>query len=85
VQLLSTANQAAVAIENTKLMSETIAMQEALETRKLVERAKGILIREDKISEDEAYRRIQQKSMKLRKSMREISEAIILAAEIKEQ
>jgi signal transduction protein with GAF and PtsI domain len=86
VQLLSTvANQAAVAIENTKLMSETIAMQEALETRKLVERAKGLLIREDKISEDEAYRRIQQKSMKLRKSMREISEAIILAAEIKEQ
>jgi len=86
VQLLSTvANQAAVAIENTKLMSETIAMQEALETRKLVERAKGILIREDKISENEAYRSIQQKSMKLRKSMREISEAIILAAEIKEQ
>jgi GAF domain-containing protein len=86
VQLLSTvANQAAVAIENTKLMSETIAMQEALETRKLVERAKGILIRGEKISEDEAYRRIQQKSMNLRKSMREISEAIILAAEIKEQ
>jgi signal transduction protein with GAF and PtsI domain len=86
VQLLSTvANQAAVAIENTKLMSETIAMQEALETRKLVERAKGILIKGEKISEDEAYRRIQQKSMNLRKSMREISEAIILAAEIKEQ
>ena len=84
IQLLSTvANQAAVAIENTKLMTETLAMQEALETRKLVERAKGILIREDKLSEDEAYRMIQQKSMKLRKSMREISEAIILAAEIK--
>ncbi|MEW5977753.1 MAG: GAF domain-containing protein [Acidobacteriota bacterium] len=84
VQILSTvANQAAVAIENTKLMSETMAMQEALETRKVVERAKGILIKEDSISEEEAYRRIQQKSMKLRKSMREISEAIILAAEIK--
>ena len=84
IQLLSTvANQAAVAIENTKLMTETLAMQEALETRKLVERAKGVLIREEKLSEDEAYRMIQQKSMKLRKSMREISEAIILAAEIK--
>ncbi len=84
IQLLSTvANQAAVAIENTKLMTETLAMQDALETRKLVERAKGILIKEENISESEAYRRIQQKSMKLRKSMREISEAIILAAEIK--
>ena len=86
VQLLSTvANQAAVAIENTKLMSETIAMQELLETRKLVERAKGLLIRSEGIGEAEAYRRIQIKSMNLRKSMREISEAIILAAEIKEE
>jgi signal transduction protein with GAF and PtsI domain len=86
IQLLSTvANQAAVAIENTKLMSETIAMQEQLETRKLVERAKGILIRSEGIGEAEAYRRIQIKSMNLRKSMREISEAIILAAEIKEE
>jgi GAF domain-containing protein len=84
IQLLSAvANQAAVAIENTKLMTETLAMQEALETRKLVERAKGVLIREEQLSENEAYRMIQQKSMKLRKSMREISEAIILAAEIK--
>ncbi len=83
--LLTVANQAAVAIENTKLMSETMAMQELLETRKLVERAKGILIRSERIAEDEVYRRIQVKSMNLRKSMREISEAIILAAEIKEQ
>jgi len=86
VQLLSTvANQAAVAIENTKLMSVTMAMQEQLETRKLVERAKGILIRSEGIGEAEAYRRIQIKSMNLRKSMREISEAIILAAEMKEE
>ncbi|HVN77657.1 MAG TPA: GAF domain-containing protein [Terriglobia bacterium] len=86
VQLLSTvANQAAVAVENTKLMSVTMAMQEQLETRKLVERAKGILIRSEGIGEAEAYRRIQIKSMNLRKSMREISEAIILAAEMKEE
>ncbi len=81
--LTSVANQAAVAIQNAKLMSETIAMREALETRKIVERAKGILLKEERIAEAEAYRRIQQKSMKLRKSMREISEAIILAAEVK--
>jgi signal transduction protein with GAF and PtsI domain len=86
IQLLSTvASQVAVAIENTKLLGETMAMQEMLETRKLVERAKGILIRSDMISEEDAYRRIQVKSMNLRKSMKEISEAIILAAEIKEQ
>jgi signal transduction protein with GAF and PtsI domain len=86
IQLISTiANQAAVAIENTKLMSETMAMQEALETRKLVERAKGFLIRSERIAEEEAYRRIQQKSMNLRKTMREISEAIILAAELRGQ
>jgi signal transduction protein with GAF and PtsI domain len=84
IQLISTiANQAAVAIENTKLMSETMAMQEALETRKLVERAKGFLIRSERITEEEAYRRIQQKSMNLRKTMREISEAIVLAAELR--
>jgi AmiR/NasT family two-component response regulator len=84
IQLISTvANQAAVAIENTKLMADTLSMQEALQTRKLVERAKGLLIKEERITEDEAYRRIQQKSMKLRKSMREIAEAIVLAAEIK--
>ena len=81
--LTSVANQAAVAIQNAKLMSETIAMKEALETRKIVERAKGILLKEERLAEADAYRRIQQKSMKLRKSMREISEAIILAAEVK--
>jgi GAF domain-containing protein len=81
--LTSVANQAAVAIQNAKLISETIAMREALETRKIVERAKGILLKEERLAEAEAYRRIQQKSMKLRKSMREISEAIILAAEVK--
>lgn len=81
--LTSVANQAAVAIQNTKLMSETITMREALKTRKLVERAKGILLREEQLTEATAYRRIQQKSMKLRKSMREISEAIILADEVK--
>jgi signal transduction protein with GAF and PtsI domain len=85
IQLVTTiASQAAVAIENTKLMSETMAMQGALETRKLIERAKGLLIRSERISEEEAYRRIQQKSMNLRKSMREISEAIILAAEMRQ-
>ncbi len=83
IKVLSTvANQAAVAIENTKLMSEKVAMQEASETRKAVERAKGILMKEYKISEPEAFKLIQRQSMNTRKSMREIAEAIILASEI---
>lgn len=84
VNILQTvANQAAVAIENTKLVEQSSAMQEALETRKAVERAKGILMRQGKVSEEEAFRLIQRQSMNTRKTMREIAEAIILASEIK--
>lgn len=73
------ANQAAVAIENTELLVRTRIIQEELEVRKLVERAKDILMRDHGLSGDEAYRRIQRKSMNTRKTMREIAEAIILA------
>lgn len=76
------ANQAAVAIENTKLIEETLALKEALETRKIIERAKGILMKELNLSEDEAHRLINKKSMDMRKSMREIAEAIILSSDL---
>ncbi|NKE72491.1 GAF and ANTAR domain-containing protein [Nitrospiraceae bacterium HYJII51-Mn-bac16s-1-B09] len=81
--LQTVANQAAVAIENTTLVQQSSAMQEALETRKAVERAKGILMKQGKISEEESFRLIQRQSMNTRKTMREIAEAIILASEIK--
>jgi K+-sensing histidine kinase KdpD len=61
-----------------RLESENSALSDRLETRKLVERAKGILQRELKISEEDAYRTIQRDSQQRRKSMREISELIIL-------
>jgi len=77
--LTSIANQAAVAIENTELMVKSKVIQEELETRKRLERAKGILMRQQKITEEEAYLRLQKCSMDNRKSIREISEAIILA------
>jgi len=80
--LTSVANQAAVAIENTELMVRTKVIQEELETRKLIERAKDTLVEKLKISGEEAYRKIQKKSMNMRKPMREIAEAIILASEI---
>jgi len=50
-----------------------------LETRKYVDRAKGILMDTEGLSEGEAFRRIQKMSMNRRKSMKEVAEAIILA------
>jgi response regulator NasT len=55
--------------------------QETLETRKLVERAKGVLMDSQNLKETEAFRRIQRLSMNSRKSMREVAEAILLAHE----
>ena len=78
----SVANQCASAIENTRLLSEKLAAQEALEARKLIERAKGILMKQKNIPESDAFREIQRQSMDRRKSMKEISEAIILAHEM---
>jgi signal transduction protein with GAF and PtsI domain len=76
------ANQAAVAIENTQLIAEALAAREALETRKLVERAKGVLMKIQGLSEDEAHRTIHRKSMDTGNPMKEIAEAIILMAEL---
>ncbi|MFA6320662.1 MAG: GAF and ANTAR domain-containing protein [Candidatus Omnitrophota bacterium] len=83
--LTTVANQAAIVIDNAGLMVKTKVAQEELETRKLVERAKGILMREQAMSEEEAFRRIQKQSMDLRKTMREIAEAIILIENMKKK
>lgn len=81
--LTALANQAAIAIENAELDLRARSAEEALTTRKLVERAKDILSQEANILSSEAYRLIQKQSMDSRKSMREIAEAIILAQDIK--
>lgn len=83
--LTTVANQAAIVIENAELMVRTRVIQEELETRKVVERAKGILMRDQSMTEDEAFRKIQKQSMDLRKSMREIAEAIILIDNMKKK
>jgi len=80
--LTNVANQAAVAIENTELMVKARVIQEELETRKLVERAKDILMGKLHVSGEEAYRRIQRQSMNSRKSMRTVAEAIILSSQL---
>lgn len=81
--LITVANQAAVAIENTELLVKTRIIQDELETRKKVEKAKGILMKEQNVSEDEAYNLLRKSSMAKRISMKDISEAIILSFEIK--
>jgi signal transduction protein with GAF and PtsI domain len=80
--LITVASQAAIAIENAGLIMKAKIIEDELISRKLVERAKGILMKEQRLSEEEAFRRLQKKSMDLRKSMREIAEAVILANQI---
>jgi signal transduction protein with GAF and PtsI domain len=76
--LTAVASQAAICIENTELMVKTKVIQEELETRKLIERAKGILMKQHGLNEEEAFKRIRKASMNSRKTMREIAEAILL-------
>ena len=76
------ANQAAVAILNTELMVQTQVIQEELETRKLVDRAKEILMTRRGKTGEAAYRWIQKRSMSTRQSMRRVAEAIILSDEL---
>jgi len=57
-------------------------LQMALETRKLVDRAKGILMDKQGLSEAEAFRKIQKMSMDNRKPMKDVAEAIILAHQV---
>ena len=64
---------------------EVSTLQDALETRKAVDRAKGILMDTQGLSETEAFRKIQKMSMNNRKSMRTVADAIILAHQISEQ
>lgn len=80
--LTAVANQAAVAILNTELMVKTKVIQEELESRKMVERAKEVIMHRKKIKGDEAYRWLQKRSMDTRKSIRQIAEAVLLSEEL---
>ena len=83
VNLITTvANQAAVAIFNTELIVKEKVIQEELEARKLVERAKEVLMRRRNMTGEQAYRWMQKRSMDSRKSMRSVAEAVLLSDEI---
>jgi len=64
------------------LQKQVSDLTEALETRKLVDRAKGILMDKQGLTEAEAFRKIQKMSMDNRKPMKEVAEAIILAHQV---
>ncbi len=68
--------------EYREIEREITDLKESLETRKLVERAKGVLMDTQGLKEQEAFRKIQQLSMNTRRSMREVAEAILLTAQI---
>lgn len=67
--------------EFREIEKEINDLEEQLETRKLVDRAKGILMDSQGLTEAAAFRRIQRMSMNTRKSMKEIAQAIILTFE----
>jgi response regulator NasT len=68
--------------EYQALAAETRDLRDQLETRKLVERAKSVLMAQYGLSEGEAFRRIQKTSMDTRKPMRAIAEAILLTNQV---
>lgn len=68
--------------ENARLSEEAAEVKRQLETRKVVERAKGILQRREQITEEEAYLRMRNESRRLRRPMKDLAEAIILAEEL---
>ena len=84
IQLISTIGFLVGAeIEMARLEVENSQLSERLETRKIVERAKGILQRDLGVTEEEAYLTIQRQSRQRRKTKKEIAEAIILGDELR--
>jgi AmiR/NasT family two-component response regulator len=69
--------------EFISLRKQNEDLKKTLEARKAIERAKGVLMKQQGLSEPEAFSLIQKKSMDLRKPMAEIAQAIILTEEIK--
>jgi uroporphyrinogen-III synthase len=70
-------------IERARLEGEVSQLSEQLQVRKLVERAKGMLQRDLGLSEEEAYRTLQRQSRQMRKSMKEVAEAVLISDSIK--
>jgi uroporphyrinogen-III synthase len=76
--LTSTGHLVGAELERARLETEITQLSDRLESRKQVERAKGVLQRDFGLDEESAYKAMQRESRQRRKSMREIAEAIIL-------
>jgi signal transduction protein with GAF and PtsI domain len=81
--LTTVANQAALSIENYNLILQRKLIHEELETRKRLDIAKGLIMKDMGITEAEAYSRIKKYAMDNRKPILEIAELVITADEIK--
>jgi uroporphyrinogen-III synthase len=70
-------------LERARLETENSELTDRLESRKAIERAKGVLQRDLGLDEEAAYRAMQRESRQRRKSMREIAEAIMLNEDLR--
>jgi signal transduction protein with GAF and PtsI domain len=84
-QLGVTLSKSSLEQENARLLEQTEEIRRELATRKLVERAKGILQQRYNISEEDAYFRLRNQSRRLRRPMKELAEAIILSDDVSSQ
>jgi len=81
----SIAHQAALVIANTNLLVRTKVIEEELEARKKIEKAKGILMKQKDIDEESAYQIMRKYSMDARKSLKEVAEAVITTYQISQK
>jgi uroporphyrinogen-III synthase len=76
--------QMGAAVAKARLMEEAAEVRQQLEDRKVVERAKGIIQQKFNTTEEDAYFRLRNQSRRLRRPMRELAEAIILAEDLQQ-
>jgi AmiR/NasT family two-component response regulator len=77
----SIAHAAAGAIEHARLIEENMVLSETLQSRKTIDRAKGKLMKHNELSEAEAYEWLKKRAMDLRKSMKDVAEAVLISME----
>ena len=70
-------------LERARLETENLQLSDRLESRKQIERAKGVLQRDFGLDEEAAYKAMQRESRQRRKSMREIADAILLNEDLR--
>ena len=70
-------------VERARLDSEVAKLTGQLQTRKLIERAKGILQRDLGLTEEQSYLKLQQESRRRRMPMKQVAEAVVLSDDLR--